>query len=62
MKAKHVIKRLYDVYKEADDTKIEFSIKVNDGPAGILYLPINPKDIKIEVAENGDKVLVVDLS
>lgn len=43
MKAKHVVKKLYELYKAADDKDIEFSIKVSDGSGGKLYLPKIPK-------------------
>lgn len=62
MKAKHVIKRLYELYKAADEKDIEFSVKVNDGPEGTLYLPINPKDMKLVKFEDGEKKLIIDLS
>lgn len=60
MKAKHVVKRLYELYREAEDKNIEFSIKVKDRSI-TLYLPVNPKDIKIEELDD-KKLLIIDLS
>jgi len=63
MKAKRVIKRLYSLYKEGENEEVELQIKVKeDDLIGKIYLPINPKDIKIETLENGTKVIVIDLS
>lgn len=62
MKAKHVVKKLYELYKAADDKDIEFSIKVSDGSGGKLYLPINPQDIKRVKFEDGEIRIIIDVS
>ena len=62
MKAKHVIKRLYSLYKEGENKDAELQIKVKeDDLIGEIYLPINPKDIKIETIDDV-MVIIIDLS
>lgn len=62
MKAKHVIKRLYGLYKEGENEDAELQIKVKeDDLIGKIYLPINPKDIKIETIDD-ITVIIIDLS
>lgn len=62
MKAKHVIKKLYALYKDGNEN-VELQIKVkDDGLVGEIYLPVNPADIKVEIIGDDVKLIIIDLS
>ncbi len=62
MKAKHAIKRLYALYKNGnEDAELQIKVK-DDGLIGEICLPINLSDIKIETTDDGEMVIIIDLS